>query len=593
MTSFANIVIKSLPEAELKAYHPQFEIRQLIANILSIPSNNSWEIVDSVPTENLYMIHYTEHADITIYGKYRGTIVDTKVGRIIRKGIGYTPTATVDELILNHNNYLEFIDENEKVHILDKFMITRGFEATNISTFKHNNKVYHATNKRIDSSKSRWGGSRTFTELYYEVGGLADNELFDEQTIYSPFVYETLLVHPSLLQVTKLPVGSGFIVSLGVKIMWDQKNTPYPDTTNPQKDFIIKTIVGTDKLPLNPTVPVVYTPVNIDLETANKHLKYGFYDQQDYKDVDIRLTPGEFVIIYSVDDSGEIIKTYKVQSTSYSWRWNTRNNDQNIRHRLYQLSSSVNEIIGTDPESFISDFVDIFPVMTPHSIKDLENMIQDSPIIVYPQSHNYLDGDYSKLLLNDADKKNGVEKRFYNIFLCLFAAIPLYMQKDYLGNYDEFIKSRYNLIAWLKNFAIKGNIPDTDDYRRVRDIITVAKKQANYMKSQPRRADVPNMTFIQSVNRTIYNFIHKERGESLYKLVKLMNNEKIVGEKLVNEKLLGEKLLNGKLINEKVIADKMMNKDVVDDDLAISQISGLESVYDNLEINNNGNNNKK
>ena len=100
MTSFANIVIKSLPENELKVSYPQFETRQQIANILQISDNDSWEIVDSVPTEFLYMVHYTENADLEIYGKFRGTIVDVKAGVVIRKGIGYTPTVTSDELIL-------------------------------------------------------------------------------------------------------------------------------------------------------------------------------------------------------------------------------------------------------------------------------------------------------------------------------------------------------------------------------------------------------------------------------------------------------------------------------------------------------------
>jgi len=513
MSSFANIVMKSLPQTEVKSSNPNFDIKQRLANILKISNNDAWEIVDSIPDQNLYMVHYSDTADLDIYGYLRGTIIDIKAGIIIRKGIGYTPTVTTDQLTLK-GEILELIDEREIVHTLKKFMITRGFEATTISIFKHNSKVYHSTNKRIDSSKSKWGGSATFLELYYEVGGLAPEELFSLETVNSPFIYETLIVHKSLLNVTKLQVGVGFLVSLGVKTMWTLQNTPYSQTTTPN-DFIIKSIIGTDKLPLNPKVPVVYTPTNIDIKTSNDHLIYGFYDQQDYSTIDQRLAPGEFVIVYSLNDADEVIKTYKVQSSSYAWRWNIRNNDPNIKHRLYQLSSSSNNIVGTDQNLFLEDFVEQFPVMEPYEIKQLQAMT-DTPIIAYPQTHNFLTGDFSGYLDTE-------DKRFYNIFLCLFIAIPLHLQKECLTFYDEFIKSRTDVIDWLKKLSADG-VVDNDEYYRVNNIIVEAKKQAKFKSG--RNGYLPKDVFQGLVNAIITTFIHRERGESLYKLVKLMKNEK-------------------------------------------------------------------
>ena len=536
--TYANIVIKTLPTQESKVDEIAEDVKSQIAKILQIPNNDQWELCDSIPEESLYMIHYTDIANPEIYGKYRGTIVDTKAGIVIRKGLGYTSTVTLDQLPINdQKQYLELTDELNNVHLLDKIMITRGFEATHISVFKHNSKVYHSTNKRINSSKARWGGSKTFLELYYEVGGPLDDYLFDPQTVNSPFVYDFLIVHESLLNVTKLPVGVGFIVSLGVKTMWDQKNNPYPDTTNLSKDFIIATIEGTDKLPLNPKTPVIYTPSTINIETANAHLKYGFYDIQDYNNLDQRLTPGEFVIIYNLDSENNIAKTFKVQSTSYAWRWNVRNNDPNVKHRLYQLSSQANGINGTDLELLIEGFVGEFPVMDKYddyfcNFNDyinnkLQGEIIESPLIVYPQRFNYLNTDYSKMLETK-------EQRFQNIFLCLLMSIPLHLQKEYLGYYNQFQNDRYNVISWLKDFAIKGNIPVDETYYRVRNIIQEAKKQAKYQKSLPQQS-TKNINFTSLVNKIIYTFIHRERGDSLYRLIKLMNSENIGDEEKYNE----------------------------------------------------------
>lgn len=526
MTSFANVVAKSL--GSVKSNSPVFDLKQKIANILGVTNNDQWEIVDKIAEESLYMVHYSENANLDLYGYLRGTIVDIKAEVIIRKGIGYTPTVTTNQLIPK-NDTLELTDENGKVHILQNYMITRGFEATSISTFKHNSKVYHSTNKRIDSSNSKWGGSKTFTELYYEVGGLAPDQLFNTETVNSPFVYESLLVHPSLLNVTKLPVGVGFMVSLGVKTMWDLKNTPYPETTNPTIDFIIKSIPGTDKLPLNPKTAVVYTPTDIDLKTANQHLQYGFYDPQDYSTIDPRLIPGEFVIIYSINNCGEVIKTYKVQSSSYAWRWNIRNNDPNIKHRLYQLSTSANEIPGTDPELFYDDFIKSYPIMEPYTIDELKSMIQESPIIVYPQRYDYLKTDEN----TRNSRLDNAEKRFYNLFLCLFTAIPLHLQKECLTLYPEFIQAKYNLIGWLREYAKSNNIPDDEKYYRVKNIIIEAKKQAKYKLANPQ-SQGNQKSFSNLVNTIIFNFMQRERGESLYKLVKLMQMENNVCEQSVS-----------------------------------------------------------
>ncbi len=521
MTSFANIVIRSLQPAEINS-NPQLHIKQRIANILRIIDNDFWDIVDSIPDQNLYMVHYSDIANLDLYGFLRGTIIDVKAGIVVRRGIGYTPTITTDRLVLN-DDILEMKDEREVVHSLKKFMIARGFEATTISTFKHNSKVYHSTNKRIDSSKSRWGGSKPFTELYYDVGGLSDDELFNPETVNSPFVYESLIVHPSLLNVTKLPVGVGFTVSLGVKTMWTLQNTPYLGTT--PLDFIIRPIIGTDKLPLNPKTPVVYTPTNIDIKTANEHLTYGFYDPQDYSNIDPRLTPGEFVIVYSLNNNDEVVKTYKVQSNSYAWRSGMRSNDPNIKHRLYQLSSSSNDLTGTNQDLFLQDFVQQFPVMESYDIKQLQTMT-DTPIIVYPQMHNFLTGDYRSYLDNE-------DKRFYNIFLCLFSSIPLHLQKEYLILYDEFIESRNQVIIWIQKLA--SELPlDDEKYYRINNIIMEAKKQAKYKAIQIKNGYIPKKLFDELVNKTINTFVHRERGESLYKIVKLMKSIKL-GEEIKNE----------------------------------------------------------
>jgi hypothetical protein len=515
--SYSEALLSSYPDEKLKQnLSKQSDIRDVIASILNIPNDKNWKIQDSIPDKNLYLVHYTDDADLNIYGKLRGLIVDTKTKIIVCRGRGHTPIVTTNNLELNEKQQLELTDENGKEYKLKNFVIERGYEATGIYRWKHNGTVYYSTNKTIDAFHSHWGKSKTFGQIYTELGGPNDNEIFNTETMYSPYVHEFLIVHPDLLNVTKLPIGVGFIVSLGIKMMWDPFNSPF-ENYNVERDSTIIYVKGTPQIPINTKVPIIHTPMAIDLETANLHLNYGFYKPQDFSQLDHRLTTGEFIIIYSLNELNQIDGIIKVQSTAYKWRSELRSQNPNLKYRLCELVTKSYSSPSDNLEDIYDVFLSQFPIMTPKGLVELDASIKTAPIVIYPQDKNYLEGKHLDIL----EKK---EQRFYNIFLCLLSAVPLHLQENMLSLYTEFEEDRNNLIEWLKRLYREKFDTSTDEkFYRANNILTEASKQASFTLHNPNSEYGKGKTFYSLFSKNVYSFIMKERGDSLYKLIKLMH----------------------------------------------------------------------
>ena len=147
-------------------------------------------------------------------------------------------------------------DEFEVEHVVNpkNTIFKLGFEATVMRVYKHDGKVYHSTHRRLDASRSRWGASITFGDMYVQLGGPSNDVLFDEKKAYSPFCHIFLMVHPDILIATKANVGTGYLVYLGPKKMWNIDSSPYPLE---QVDTVVHLPVGTTELPVAPPKPVL------------------------------------------------------------------------------------------------------------------------------------------------------------------------------------------------------------------------------------------------------------------------------------------------------------------------------------------------
>ena len=136
-------------------------IKEEISKILNIQNTNSWNIIDSIPSEDLYLVHYNDRANMEIYGGLRGVIVDIKEKKIVCRSNGNTISITCDNIV-----------EDKDVIKIDNYILNKnnikimiGFEGTMLRIFKHRGTVYFSTHRKINCVNSKWGNSISFSNL--------------------------------------------------------------------------------------------------------------------------------------------------------------------------------------------------------------------------------------------------------------------------------------------------------------------------------------------------------------------------------------------------------------------------------------------
>ncbi len=522
----------------------QDDTRRNISEVLGIENSAAWQIVSSDPEHHLYMVHHKPEANLAEYGQIRGIVVDTEAKTIACRSYGYTPTIVSDQVLIQPGDgNIHLIDDLGLEHVVDpaRSHFKMGFEGTLINVFKHDGKVYRTTRKRLDPSRSRWGSSKTFMEMYWSLGGPTDEVLFDPQSKDSPYCHTFIIVHPDVLVVSKDNVGEGYLVYLGPKQMWslDYDESPYKQTQKDGSLFpgITQEVVNQDERPdagwIDPAVHVpktvsnmgenvshtpghaIFSPHNLSIEDANKHLLFGFYDPfAGYDKLDRRMLPGEFVIIHQLDESGAITGMLRVESTPYAWRSGMRDNNPNLLHRFFQLiNGSYLRYNNPDGKSRYNSLYPIFEPFDKQSIK--EQILNDGAYVVWPQDGPYYDPEYLM------DK----ESRMYNIWLAYLNSVPLHRQKDVSGYLDYLYNKRGELIGWLRSVETRGQLDPTEYSRRMIDIISAARRFArqNVERGHDRNHNGRKMSIKDLTRDNIRNLVMKEEGSSLYRLIRDMD----------------------------------------------------------------------
>jgi len=375
-----------------------------------------------------------------------------------------------------------------------------GYEGTLINIFKHDGVVYRSTRKRLDAERSRWGTSKTFMEMYYQLGGPSDEVLFDPMSKYSPWVHSFIIVHPDVLVVTKDNVGEGYLVYLGSKRMYSTEydECPYKQLRQDGTPFLTdQEFLQDERVNAGWIDPISHTPTNflsptsLTLEEANQHLLFGSYESFDHADLDRRMLPGEFVIVHQTDDQGHE-KMLRVESHAYNWRSQMRDNNPNLLNRFFHLVS----------HSYTSGMIEKYPVFTPYDERSIKAQIESGGYVVWPQVPSKVD-------------MSNKEVRLYNIWLAFLNAVPLHRQKEVAGYLNYLYMKRNELVSWLRHLENLGHMDPALFSKRVLNILEIARR---FAQQNSNGKTVKNAT-----KDNIRNLIMKEEGASLYRLIKEMD----------------------------------------------------------------------
>ena len=510
--------------------------RQIIAEVLGVENSAAWKIVSSDPDHNLYMVHHVPEAAHGKYAGIRGVVVDTQARTIICKSYGYTPTTIMDKLSVQSDGMIRITDDLGLEHLVDpaRMQIKSGFEGTLIHVFKHDGIVYRATRKRLDPENSRWGNSKSFLEMYWELGGPKDEDLFNPETNYSPYCHVFIMVHPDVLVVSKENIGDGYMVYLGPQEMWsvEYDECPYKQVREDgtlfegvsQEEFDADTRPNAGWIDSDLRMPTtvshfepgatrditILSPPNLSLEQANHHLTFGYYSSfPGWQNYDRRLLPGEFVIVHFFDENGNLEEMIKVESTSYAWRATMRDNNPNLLHRFYQLLNG--SYIRYETPEGREKYLDLYPILTPYP---LEIIKQSLPLVVWPEDPTYYDPN----MLTNRDS------RLYNIWMAFMMAVPLHRQFEVAGFFTQLINTRNQVIGWLRKIESFGKLDSSEYNKRVINIIEAARRFSGRKIEQGQDRDYTGRkkSFKELTRDNIRNLVMKEEGSSLYRLAKEM-----------------------------------------------------------------------
>lgn len=480
-------------------------LTQRIREILNLPEIKGWSVADV--SGDLAMVHYDEDADMTIYGHLRGVLVDTDTGSVVADSFGYTPTAVASEIVAENGNIL-VTDQDGIAHTfpLDDVIIKRVFEGVVIRAVWHKSKLHLITHRKINPVRSRWGSSKSFLTLYAEANGPTAEQLFDITKPYSNTCYDFLVVDKSLLVGTRQKVNSPYIVCLAQREM-DIKRPAHEVAPGVATFAVDETVTGA----VNESF--ILNPKQLTLAEANKHLKFGYYNEFEVEDR--RQLTGEAIIIYRMEH-GSVKDIVKVHSPSYEWRVTMRGNNPNISNQFYAMLNIAYPEIKEEAawDTFKRKLI-LLPLYDEQSLKDL--YAQSQAILTIPS------GETSR---NDYNNK---DSRIHLLWMNYVLSLPASMQGDALNILSQFKSDRDDVITWIQNIeSSTKDIEAADIHIRVKGIISSSRRLARGRTASGNNYSARGtyMKFPLLIKSTIRNLILKENGPSLYGLVREMKQSK-------------------------------------------------------------------
>lgn len=537
-------------------------LKEQISAKLGIPLVSDWSIGDS-DKNGLVLVTISDHADVNTYGHLHGVILDADLNPIngyfppVAHTYGHEPVVISDQIRLR-NGQLDMMDTTGQLYNYDlsgpqnSMLLKQGQEGVFLRVFMFRDyyfdeegnklvrpKMYIATRRRL-TADGRWGShdNPTFVEMYKKYNGPTLEQLYDTTKRYSPIVHNFLIVHPSLQHVSKEQIRDGYMVYVGTSQMWDENTSPYPNELVDWNSMAPSNITSNlELIKENPSLFMYNQPI-LSIEDANDHLRYGYNDEiYTNHSGDERLGFGEFVIMI-IFQGDYVAKQFRIHSPAYAWRRSIRNENPNLRHQFYDLttdalgffttprgkqgSRSQRRFVGRhkDQNQYLRTFLQKYPI-TNHDVDGIIERINASKPLTNVQVIH--DPNEIRRLVMGPNPRDSIDSCIKIIWTSLILTVPFHEQAAVASFYDDFLDDRDDLINWVRNLWTIEDYEtffQEDDSKNFVRIISEAKKSAQ--KAIEESKGEGDASYSELVGTGISNLIMKERGKSLYKMIKMM-----------------------------------------------------------------------
>jgi hypothetical protein len=516
---------------------------------LSPDADEYWKVLDENEEENLYLVHYvtekiaslqTSDIDTLTQSRIlglRGVIVYlsknadgsyAEIGNIVTRGFSYTPTCTMSELFDEKAQSLELVDNNGGKHTLNfakdsQLRFTTAFDGTVLRISKWNGKILTTTSKRLNISRSFWGSSNYFPQIYADLKGPNPEDLFDKTKAFSNISFLFMLVHPDLAIGSRVNVGKGYIAYLGYRynnVKLNDQELKFNDDYELQPNlsetirFATTTTINTDGKPCAPYRPpttdkdlgYILKPTSMtakDLNIANLIMNVGdsSYSLEDMQQIDPRLTQGESIIMTYTDQFG-YGRMIRISPIAHNWRLAVMGGIPNRYNRFviywsyalrqpldnlypnatYPNGTALSTVFNGSPEKVYS-YDQLFPILATPTKEELERFQKDvatsTPFVLPCTMPDYFTNAFTK------DAPPDVLMR--NIAACFILAVPPNHVVETIGFYPKFLAQREFMINELvNNFqkykALYNNNKDSSKWGLVdREIYKAAGEKLSFL----------------------------------------------------------------------------------------------------------------
>lgn len=489
--------------------------------------DNFWVVGDVDRERELYSCHfastdvirdlvvngdaYDQHDREVILGM-RGVVVRVfadGTARVVSRGFAYTPTLTVANDLDTHlvtegrfAGFHRFTDSNGGVHHIN--FADRDTHSTLLSEgcvlriSKLDGEVFVTTNRRLKTDRSRWGNSKEFVRMYRDFGGPELETLFSYRFTSSNITHLFMPVDPNLQIASRFDIGLGHLLYLG-SIRNDDSNTStdieqepemaWFDTFSAKGRLLRLSSTDADGQFVFPSCPPtteetmgqqIVVPALLTFEGVKHILTFGSSRMSATQVAawDVRLRPGEAVIVNYVDAETGANKIVRVCSLAHNWRTAVGNNKPNrynqfVSYYSMVLSNYLKSLTPTYPEdtplTTVFDgrqgctysYTQLFPrVATPTSeaMLTFAQALSANPTDLTTQIYEWAG---LGLTTPAGVRRDPRDIEFSNIAVCMLMALPYSFILEVANYYPTFTEQRDRVIAYLgQNFyKFKGIHP--------------------------------------------------------------------------------------------------------------------------------------
>ena len=307
-------------------------------------------------------------------------------------------------------------------------------------------KDFKMNHRKIDAKDSTWGEAKYST--IFESLGLPSSDVLFSNGLPTDVCHTFMAVHRHTITGTRqvFEGDAGYIVYLGA-VDENNNRAPHKDYPFPHMSFDDFPNVVTENLG-------VINPIVFTLDEANEFLNNGFYGRMTTNDQ--RIKTGESVILHTMN--GDRIK---IVSSGFHWRNSLREGSTSIPNQYYKLvHGEWDEQEGKDSQGRPvyerngkartvkvwnkQDFAAKFLPIDPSNVKTLKEFILNGGRYVYAEETKPFTEDQLKRYETD------VYERARIVYFNYLLSLPLPVQREYVGLYDQYVADTDNLVEFIQ-----------------------------------------------------------------------------------------------------------------------------------------------